>query len=100
MVRQRAPGASRVVVKLSEGLGMAVIEAMVACLPVGASDIHPLSKIVVKGETGVLVAPANSGRIAEAVNELLHNDSLDSACGPVGENRFVVVWCIISRGSP
>jgi glycosyltransferase involved in cell wall biosynthesis len=56
---------------LMEGLGIAVLEAMAARVPVIASAIRPLSEIVRHGENGLLVEPRNAAALAAAVNRLL-----------------------------
>jgi glycosyltransferase involved in cell wall biosynthesis len=72
---------------LSEGFGIAVIEAMAARLPVVASAIRPLCEIVVDGVTGLLVPPTNSTRLGQAVSRLLGDPSLRAALGSAGRRR-------------
>lgn len=69
---------------LSEGLGIAVLEAMAARLPVVASDIRPISEIVVPDHTGILVPPRSDTELAVAVNHLLTDDDLRSEMGRKG----------------
>ena len=72
---------------LSEGFGIAVIEAMATRLPVVAARIRPLSEIVVDGVTGLLVPPKDSTGIAAAVIRLLDDSSLRAAMGTAGRQR-------------
>ena len=72
---------------LSEGFGIAVIEAMTSRLPVIASNIRPLSDIVVAGETGLLVEPGDSGALAAAVNRLAGDAGLRRKLGEAGRAR-------------
>ena len=55
-----------------EGLGIAVIEAMAMGLPVVASKVDGLLELVNEG-TGLLVPPADSERLAQAMITLLGN---------------------------
>ena len=63
---------------ISEAFGIALIEAMASRLPVVASDMRPLSDIVVPGETGLLVPAHRSGPLADAVISLLENPERES----------------------
>ena len=58
-----------------EGLGGALIEALAAGLPVVASDIPALREVVVEGGNALLVPPADSAALAEAVIELLGDEA-------------------------
>jgi glycosyltransferase involved in cell wall biosynthesis len=72
---------------LSEGLGIAVLEAMAARLPVVASEIRPLTELVVPGETGYLVPPRDHAELAGAVNRLLGSEQLRREMGDRGRAR-------------
>ena len=61
---------------LSEGFGMAVVEAMAMGLPVIASRVGGLPWIIRDGENGFLVEPRNPRDIAEKITLLLTNDNL------------------------
>ena len=54
-----------------EGFGLAVLEAMLASLPVVATRVSSLPELVVDGETGLLVPPDAPAALAAAVNRVL-----------------------------
>lgn len=56
---------------LSEGLSIALLEAMAAARPVVATCVGGNPELVTDGETGLLVPAADARRLAEAVTRLL-----------------------------
>ncbi|MCC5466893.1 glycosyltransferase [Pelosinus baikalensis] len=60
-----------------ESFGLVAIEAMACGSPVIASDTGGLAHNVLHGKTGLLVEPKNPLLLAEAIHELLINDSLN-----------------------
>lgn len=56
---------------LSEGLGMAVIEAMAAGKPVIASNVGGIKGLVRDGETGMLVPPGDEKALREAIERFM-----------------------------
>jgi glycosyltransferase involved in cell wall biosynthesis len=60
-----------------EGLGIAVLEAMAAGVPVVASRCGGIPEVVEDGRTGRLVEPGDSGELARVIAEVL----LDPATG-------------------
>jgi glycosyltransferase involved in cell wall biosynthesis len=54
-----------------EGFGLALLEAMLASLPVVATSVSSIPEIVVEGETGLLVPPDDPSALAAAVNRVL-----------------------------
>jgi glycosyltransferase involved in cell wall biosynthesis len=54
-----------------EGFGLALLEAMLASLPVVATKVSSIPEIVVEGETGLLVPPDDPSALAAAVNRVL-----------------------------
>ena len=54
-----------------EGFGLALLEAMLASLPVVATRVSSIPEIVVEGETGLLVPPDDPSALAAAVNRVL-----------------------------
>ena len=54
-----------------EGFGLAVLEAMLASLPVVATNVSSIPEIVADGETGLLVPPDDPWALAAAINRVL-----------------------------
>jgi glycosyltransferase involved in cell wall biosynthesis len=74
-------------VPLWEGLGVAVIEALAAGLPVVASRVGGIPELIEDATTGLLVPPQNPSALAAAL-KLLVNDPLRArALGAVGQGR-------------
>jgi glycosyltransferase involved in cell wall biosynthesis len=71
----------------SEGFGQVIVEAMAAAKPVVASHMAPFTEIVADGETGVLVTPGDTERLAEAVVRLLRNRGEARMMGERGRAR-------------
>ncbi len=70
-----------------EGLPMSVIEAMLAGLPVVATDIRGPREQVVAGETGLLVPPMRVAPLAEALSRLSGDAALRARLGAAGRAR-------------
>jgi glycosyltransferase involved in cell wall biosynthesis len=66
-----------------EGFGLAVLEAMLAGLPVVASRVGSLPELVRDGETGFLVAPGDERALLAAIVRALEQPRL----GAAGEER-------------
>jgi len=77
-----------VVPSLWEGFGMVTLEAMAARKPVVASRAGALPEIVADGETGLLVPPADSGRLAEALVAVLSDPARARLMGERGRARL------------
>ena len=69
------------VVRVSELLGLALLEAMASGTPVVASRVGGLPEVVEDGETGFLVEPGNAGELRERLRELLEDRALASRLG-------------------
>jgi glycosyltransferase involved in cell wall biosynthesis len=74
---------------LAEPLGLAILEAMAVELPVVASDVGGIPEVVVRGETGILVPPADSAALAGAVIALMQDPAARRAMGLAGRQRVL-----------
>jgi glycosyltransferase involved in cell wall biosynthesis len=70
-----------------EGVGRALTEAMYAGLPVVATAVNGVTELVIDGQTGILVPPANSARIAAAVDRLVSDRTLAKMLGAEARRR-------------
>jgi glycosyltransferase involved in cell wall biosynthesis len=68
----------------SEGLSNAIMEYMVASLPVVATDVGGNRELVRHGKTGILVPPNNENAIASAVMDLLDDPNKCADMGRAG----------------
>lgn len=71
----------------SEGLPLAVLEAMAAGLPVVATQVGGMAEAVVDGETGILVEPARPDELARALRLLLESEALRTRMGRAARAR-------------
>lgn len=72
---------------LSEGLSMAILEAMVAGKPVIATDVGGNPELVEDGETGYLVPSQNSQALADRLITMLTNSARALQFGETGQRR-------------
>jgi glycosyltransferase involved in cell wall biosynthesis len=72
---------------LFEGMPLSILEAMGAGLPVIATAVDGTPEVVLDGETGLLVPPADPPALAEAVNRLLADRELAARLGQQGRAR-------------
>jgi glycosyltransferase involved in cell wall biosynthesis len=68
-------------VRVSELLGLAVLEAMASGTPVVCSRLGGLPEVVQHGITGLLVEPGNIAELRESVASLLHDPALAHRMG-------------------
>ncbi|MCE5198713.1 MAG: glycosyltransferase family 4 protein [Armatimonadota bacterium] len=73
---------------LSEGLGVAALEAMAAGKPVIASAVGGLRESVVDGVTGYHVPPADPRALADAIRKLLADPNISKRMGAAGQARM------------
>ena len=70
-----------------EGFGLVLLEAMLAELPVVASNVSSIPEIVADGETGLLVPPDDVERLAAAITALLEDPARRAAYGSAALER-------------
>ncbi len=72
----------------SEGLPLALLEAMAAGLPAVAADVGGVREAAVDGKTALLVPPGQSAALAAAIARLCLDAPLRSAMGQAALQRF------------
>jgi D-inositol-3-phosphate glycosyltransferase len=82
-----------------EGFGVACLEAMAHGRPVVASAVGGLLDLVVSGETGILVEPANVPALRAALERLLADRDLRRRMGEAGRRRAAehFSWDAVTR---
>lgn len=75
-----------------EAMPLTILEAMASCLPVVATDVGDVSRVVRDGDTGLLVPPRSPQQLAAALETLLTDPELRRRMGAAGrahvENGF------------
>jgi glycosyltransferase involved in cell wall biosynthesis len=72
---------------LMEGLPMALLEAMASNLPVVATRVGEIPKVIDHGVTGLLISPGDENGLKEAINYLLENPEIGKEMGRKGYLR-------------
>ena len=73
---------------LWEGFGLTLLEAMSHHLPIVTTNVSAMPEIVVEGETGYLVNPADSQALVEPLIRLLRDRDLSDRMGKAGRARL------------
>jgi glycosyltransferase involved in cell wall biosynthesis len=74
----------------TEGIPVALMEALSAERAVVASRVSGIPELVVDGETGLLVEPANTHALADAIERLLDDPVLRSTLGRAGRRKVLL----------
>jgi glycosyltransferase involved in cell wall biosynthesis len=70
-----------------EAMPLSVLEAMAAGLPVVATDVGDVGRIVLHGETGYVVPPQSPSQLAQALGALLEDPQAARRMGDAGRAR-------------
>lgn len=82
----------------SEGLSLAVLEAMAASLPVVATNISGNKDVVRHGENGFLVRPSDEGSLADAILQVLKQpDKQGSMRNDARKTAMQYEWINVAR---
>ena len=73
---------------LAEGISNTILEAMASGLPVVATHVGGNSELVVEGQTGALVPPANPDAMADALQRYIEDPALRHQQGRQGRQRI------------
>jgi phosphatidylinositol alpha-mannosyltransferase len=70
-----------------ESFGIVLLEAMSAGAPVICSDIHGYRAVVRRERDGILVPPADSDALADAIGRVIHDPELKARLSAAGLER-------------
>jgi glycosyltransferase involved in cell wall biosynthesis len=87
LAAQYRRAAIHVIPALDEGLGLTAVESLLSETPVVGFASGGLPDIVLQDVTGVLLPPADEGKLAEALDELLENPGRRSSMGIAGREH-------------
>jgi sugar transferase (PEP-CTERM/EpsH1 system associated) len=71
----------------SEGLPMAILEAMASGVAVISTRVGGVAEVVTEGATGLLIEPGSPHALAAAIRQLIDNPSLRLQMGAAGRTR-------------
>ena len=74
---------------LTEGVSIALLEAMAASRPVVATNVGGNPEVMVSNKTGLLVPPGSPGALSEAIIKLLQDKPMREQMGKAGRKRVV-----------
>jgi glycosyltransferase involved in cell wall biosynthesis len=77
--------------KPDEGLGVALVEAMAAGVPIVATRVPACEEVLDSGDLGLLVQPADVVAMAEAIHQVIKEP--DSACQRAKDARQKAIQC-------
>ena len=75
-----------------EAMPLSVLEAMASGCPVVATDVGDVSRVVVHGETGLVVAPRSPDQLTAALRKVIEDPSSARRMGNAGRVRAETVY--------
>jgi sugar transferase (PEP-CTERM/EpsH1 system associated) len=72
---------------LTEGISLTLLEAMACGLPIVATRVGGTPEVVIDGQTGLLVPPADPAALARAILEVSGNQTRSQQLGDAGRSR-------------
>jgi glycosyltransferase involved in cell wall biosynthesis len=82
----------------SEGLPLALIEAMAASLPIVSTDVGGIAEVVARDVEARLVPPENPARMASALSNLIGDPNRRLALGHAARQRATSAYGVESMG--
>jgi glycosyltransferase involved in cell wall biosynthesis len=78
----------------SEALGISIIEASAAAIPIVAASVGGVPEVVLDGETGILVPPQEPAALAEALTRMYSDDALANRLGQNARQRYLSCFTV------
>jgi len=82
----------------SEGLPLALIEAMGASLPIVSTQVGGIAEVVARGAEALLVPPENAPQMASALTQLIRDPERRLALGRAARQRATSAYSVESMG--
>lgn len=82
---------------VNEGFGIVLLEAMALGKPVIATEVHGPPEIILHGETGFLVPPADADALGKVILLFIQNPSLQKIMGEAGRERVIKKFSLGSQ---
>ena len=77
-----------------EGLGVSLLQASAAAVPIIASRSGGMPEAVLDGKTGILISPGNTGELTDALRRLLDAPDLRRRLGQAGRERILAEFSV------
>lgn len=80
----------------AEGISNTILEAMASGLPIVATDVGGTAELVVEGDTGLLVPPADPEALCDALEKYVKHEAQRAIHGRAGRKRVEKLFSINS----